>query len=41
MKENCKYFIDANYKEDKHIIALITCEYSIDDGRLVVFYISE
>lgn len=41
MKENCKYFIDTNYKEDKHIIALITCEYSIDDGRLVVFYISE
>lgn len=41
LKANCKYFIDNNYKEDKHIIGLITCEYSMDNGRLVVFYISE
>ena len=41
LKANCKYFIDMNYKEDKHIIALITCEYSMDNGRLAVFYISE
>ena len=41
LKDNCDYFIDMNYTEGKHIIALITCEYSIDNGRLVVFYISE
>lgn len=41
LKANCKYFIDVNYKKDKHIIALITCDYSIDNGRLAVFYISE
>lgn len=41
LKANCKYFIDKNYNEDKHIIALITCEYSMDNGRLAVFYISE
>lgn len=41
LKANCKYFIDMNYKKDKHIIALITCDYSIDNGRLAVFYISE
>ena len=41
LKENCKYFRDMNYKEGKHIIALITCEYSIDNGRLAVFYIEK
>lgn len=41
LKSKCDYFIDMNYEEDKHIIALITCEYSIDNGRLAVFYISE
>ena len=41
LKENCKYFRDISYKEGKHIIALITCEYSIDNGRLAVFYIEK
>ena len=41
LKENCQYFRDMNYKEGKHIIALITCEYSIDNGRLAVFYIEK
>lgn len=41
LKNNCKYFIDSNYEEGKHIIALITCDYSIDNGRIAVFYISE
>ena len=41
LKENCHYFRDMNYKEGKHIIALITCEYSIDNGRLAVFYIEK
>lgn len=41
LKENCQYFRDMNYKENKHIIALITCEYGIDNGRLAVFYIEK
>lgn len=41
LKEDCKYINNITPKEDSHIIALITCEYSQDNGRLVVFYISE
>jgi sortase B len=42
IKMNSDYFIrDTNTKEDSHIIALYTCDYSIENGRLIVFYISE
>lgn len=41
LKENCKYLNNIEITEDSHIIALVTCDYSIDEGRLVVFYISE
>ena len=41
LKENCKYLNDIEITENNHIIALVTCDYSIDGGRLVVFYISE
>ena len=40
LKDNCDYFIDEN-TNGKHVIALVTCDYSIDDGRLVVFYIEK
>lgn len=42
IKINSDYFIrNTNVKEDSHIIALYTCDYSVDNSRLVVFYISE
>lgn len=41
LKEDCKYMNDVTVFDDSHIIALVTCEYSIDNGRLVVFYVSE
>ena len=42
IEANCDYFIKSvNYSEDSHVLVLFTCDYSIDDGRLVVFYISE
>lgn len=42
LKENSDYFIDyVDIDENAHIIALVTCDYSIDNGRVVVFYISE
>lgn len=42
LREHCDYYVnDVEYSEDSHIIALVTCDYSIDNGRLVVFYISE
>lgn len=38
----CNFFIQPDeVKENQHIIALVTCDYTIDNGRLVVFYISE
>lgn len=41
LKEECDFYIDdIEYSEDSHIIGLVTCDYSIDNGRLVVFYIS-
>lgn len=41
LKEECDFYVeDVKYSEDSHIIGLVTCDYSIDDGRLVVFYIS-
>ena len=41
LKEDCDYINNVKPNEDSHIIALVTCEYSQDNGRLVVFYISE
>ena len=42
IKMNSDYFIrNTNVKEDSHIIALYTCDYSVENGRLIVFYISE
>ena len=42
LKEECDYSIDnIEYSEDSHIICLVTCDYSIGNGRLAVFYISE
>ena len=40
--ENCTFLnSDMEITDNTHIMALVTCEYSIDDGRLVVFYISQ
>lgn len=41
IEQNADYYIRGNYRNDQHIIALYTCDYSIDDGRLIVFYISQ
>ena len=41
LKEECDFYVeDVKYSKDSHIIALVTCDYSIDNGRLIVFYIS-
>lgn len=38
----CNFFIQPEeINENQHIIALVTCDYTLDNGRLVVFYISE
>ena len=37
IRDNCDYIIEENVSNE-HIIALVTCDYSIKDGRLVVFY---
>lgn len=39
--DNNAYMLDVPYDENSHILSLVTCDYSVDDGRLVVFYISE
>ena len=42
IKEKSDYFIEKdNIKENAHIIALYTCDYSIKNGRLIVFYIEK
>ena len=41
LKENCSYINNVKYNDESHIIALVTCDYSVEDGRLVVFYINE
>lgn len=42
IKEKSDCFIEeTNIKENAHIIALYTCDYSIKDGKLIVFYVSE
>ena len=40
LEQECDYFIKDNINiENVHVIALVTCDYSIDNGRLVCFYI--
>ena len=41
LNDRCDYFIYDNYDESKHIIVLVTCEYSQENGRVAVFYIAE
>ena len=42
IKQNSDYFINGvEYDNDSHIVALYTCDYSVKNGRLIVFYISE
>ena len=42
IKQNSDYFINGvEYDENSHIVGLYTCDYSINNGRLIVFYISE
>ena len=41
IKEKAMYYNDLQYSEDAHIITLMTCEYSAENNRLFVFYISE
>jgi len=42
IERDTNYYIkDTNYSSDSHIIVLYTCDYSIEDGRLIVFYISK
>lgn len=41
IKDKADYFIDTEVKQGSHIIALYTCDYSIKNGRLIVFYVEE
>lgn len=42
IEKKSDYFIQQDeIKEGAHIMALYTCDYSQDNGRLIVFYISE
>lgn len=42
IKQNSDYFINGvKYNDDSHIVGLYTCDYSINNGRLIVFYISD
>ena len=41
LNDRCDYFIYNNYNESKHIIVLVTCDYSQNNGRMAVFYIEE
>lgn len=41
IEQNADYFIRGEYDNNAHIIALYTCDYSIDDGRLIVWYIEK
>ena len=42
IEQNSNYYNkNIKYSEDSHIIGLYTCDYSIENGRLIVFYISE
>ena len=42
IKQNSDYFINGvEYDENSHIVGLYTCDYSINNGRLIVFYISD
>lgn len=42
IEQNSNYYNkNVKYSEDSHIIGLYTCDYSIKNGKLIVFYISE
>lgn len=42
IEQNSNYYNkNVEYSEDSHIIGLYTCDYSIENGKLIVFYISE
>lgn len=42
IKEKADHFIEyVDIKQGAHIMALSTCDYSINNGRLIVFYIEE
>lgn len=42
IKTKSDYFIENDeIKDDAHIIVLYTCDYSIKNGRLIVFYIEQ
>lgn len=42
IEQNADYYIrNTSYSNDSHLIALFTCNYSIKNGRLVVWYIKE
>ena len=41
IEKKSDYFIDTEIKQGSHIIALFTCDYSIKNGRLIVFYVEE
>ena len=41
LQYKCEYINNTEIRYDNHIIGLVTCDYSIDNGRLIVFYISE
>jgi sortase B len=39
--DNNAYVLDVPYDENSHILSLVTCDYSVNDGRLIVFYIEK
>lgn len=39
--KECNFYTNAEIIENKHIIGLVTCEYSINNGRIIMFYIKE
>ena len=42
IKLKSDYYIEnSDIEEDAHIVALYTCDYSIKNGRLIVFYVEE
>ena len=42
LKKNCRFYNDEiDIKEKSHVIGLVTCEYSMTEGRIIVFYINE
>lgn len=41
IKEKALIYNDLQYSEDAHILTLVTCEYSEEGNRLLVFYIED